>query len=332
MIVTQNQIQNKYDVRLNNRYYLRELVENIVMDESLDEIAYRADVKLITAPDLPQIQPGQRIDIIGIPLGQSAATNLLAPGVVWEVSINTSSIQYISLQVFDQTIYLEKSEDEYLLPAGQTATQRLRRYAADWGIPLGAVADTKIPLAKAVYRAQPRYHMIQSDLVETVSKGGDMYRLRMTPNGLELIRLGSNTTVWMLESGKNIHELNQVSSLEMTVTQVKVLGNAGQDERSPVLAVLKGEITKYGTLQRILNDQKITDTKSAKTAGAKLLCGAQNTISVSGPDINSIRAGDKVRLDGAELIVSAVKHDLGNPGRMNLDLADLDSIKRRFYQ
>lgn len=324
---------NKYEVVLANQYFLRELLESVTLEDSLDEIAYRATVRLVVTPDFQQIgiAPGQEMRVSGIPFGGTGMVYLLHPGVVWQCDSVTRGQKHLTATVYDTTIYLAKSQDEYLLPAGQTATQRLQQYASDWGVSLGQVADTGITLAKAVYRARSIYSMIQADLRETVAKGGEMFRPRMTPDGLELMRLGSNETVWVLETGQNVEEIDQRRTLEGAVTQVKVLGNASEDQRSPVLALVTGETELYGTLQKVYSDTKITDAGAAQTAGEKLLCGMQETISITCLDINTIRAGDKVLLNGMDLLVTSVRHELDTPGKMNLELAEYDYVRRRYY-
>ena len=322
---------NKYEVVLQNKHYLREIVENITLEESLDEIAYRATVRLAVTPDFPGIAPGQEIRVSGVPFGGSGMVYLLHPGVVWECESEMRGLKHLPVTVYDKSIYLAKSEDEYLLPAGQTAAQRLRRYAADWGIPLGDVANTGVTLAKAVCRAQPIWNMIMADLKETVAKGGEMYRPRMTPNGLGLYKLGGNQTVWVLETEQNVEEVIQRRTLEGAVTRVKVLGHAGEDERSPVLAIASGETAKYGTLQQVLSSEKIKTAAQAKTAAQKALAPVQETFVVTGIDINTIRAGDKVQLSGMSLYVMSVRHELGSPGHMILELASSEVIRRRVY-
>ncbi|SMB97935.1 hypothetical protein SAMN00808754_2036 [Thermanaeromonas toyohensis ToBE] len=348
---------SRYEVVLDNKYFLRDLVESITLEESLDEIAYRATVRLVVTPDFPGITPGQEIRVSGIPFGGTEMVYLLHPGVVWEVESESHGQKHITVTIYDKTIYLAKSEDEYILPAGQTASQRIERYAADWNIPLGNIADTGIPLVRAVYRAQSIYSMMMADLKETATKGGGLYRPRMTPYGLELVQLGSNETVWVLESGQNVESLVQRRTLEGTVTAVKVLGTAKkarteidtsgmtleeigrlygseedrEDLPSPVLAIEYGENDKYGTLQKVIQDSKIETVAQAIEAARKALTGMQETLTVTAIDINTIRAGDKVSLDGWELLVTSVKHDLGSPGHMTLELASEDYVRRRYY-
>lgn len=321
----------KYEVVLDNKYYLRELLESVTMDESLDEIAYRAEIKLVVTPDFPGIEPGQAIRVSGVPFGGAGMVYLLHPGVVWEINSTSRGQKHLSITVYDPSIYLAKSEDEYFLPAGQTASDRLRIYAADWEIPLGQIEDTGVPLERALRRAKPIWSMMMDDLKETVAKGGEMYRPRMTPDGLSLVKIGNNKTVWVLETDQNLEELNQRRTLEGAVTRVKVIGNAKENERSPVLAIVDGDTAKYGTLQKVITYDKSSTTLSARTTGELHLAGMQETFTVQGIDINTMRAGDKTVLNGMELIVTSIRHELGSPGHMIAELADIDQVRRRFY-
>ena len=173
--------------------------------------------------------------------------------------------------------------------------------------------------------------MIMKDLKETATKGGDMFIPRMTPYGLELFKLGSNNRVWVLDIERNIESINQVRTLDETVTQVKICGNVENESRSPVLAVLQGDIAKYGTLQKIIAKEKDDSLNNAKIKGKSLLCGVQETITVFGIDINTIRAGDRVQLNSMDLIATSIRHELGSPGHMTVVLGNSSYVRRKYY-
>lgn len=330
----------KYEIVFDNKHYMREIVETITLEDSLGSIAYCAQIKMLVTPDLYQIgiAPGQKMRVSGIPFGQKAGmVYLLFPGVIWECDSDIVLMKHLDATVYDQTIYLAKSEDEYLFPEGKTASQRLNQYASDWGLTPGKIADTKIPLAKSIYRSQSIYSMIQKDLKETAIKGGDLYRPMIDSNGLNLVKLGSNETVWKFELENNLKGLRQKRTLEGACTQVKVLGSGkvSEDTLAPVLAVEKRDTDKYGTIQKILQEAKIKTAGDAKTASSKVLTGVQETILLTGPDVNTIRAGDKFMLhsgkwDGEWYVIS-VKHTLGAPGEMSIEAGSLDYIRRKFY-
>src|SRR5690606_9259360 len=133
------------------------------------------------------------------------------------------------------------------------------------------------------YRAQPIYAMIQADLNETARKGGGLFRAQMTDGSLTLRKLGDNTRVWLLESETIATELKRSISIDGAITQVKVVG------RDQVIAVVKGETDKYGTLQKVLNDDKIRSSSEANKMAEPLLSGMQETVHWTGVDINTLR-------------------------------------------
>jgi len=317
-----------YEVVFDKRYDLTELIEDLSLEDSLESIAYCANIKLAVTPDMPVISPGQELRVAGVPFGKKKKENLLNPGVVWEChSVNTGR-KHLTVTAYEKTIYLAKSDDERLMPAGQTATDRIKLYAKEWGIPVGNMADTRIKLARNIKRTQTIMAMILEDLKETVDKGGALYRTRMTERGLELVEIGGNPVVWELEA---IEDVTQNRTLEGAITQVKVIGPQESEEWvSKTLVVMSKDTEKYGTLQKLIMDNKVETVEQAKKVAAKTLLGLQETVSVNALDINTIRAGDRVRLNGWELIVMKVRHQLGNPGRMELELASEAKVRRDY--
>lgn len=319
-----------YEVVLAEKWDLSEFVEEITLEDSLDEIAYRANIRLAVTGELPAIAPGQTLRVTGSPYGSSGKEHLLHPGIVWECQSDNRGSKHLSLTVYDHTIYLAKSEDERLMPAGQTASQRLKAYAKDWNIPVGTLLDTDIRLSRNIKRSQTIMSMIMEDLKETADKGGGLFRPRMTSGGLEFVRLGSNRIVWNLEM---LEQVTQTRTLEGAVTQVKVLGAArNENQLSPVMAIVRKDTEKYGTLQKIVDDCKIETPGQARTVAKKLLLGMQESFSITAPDINIIRAGDRVRLNNSmDLLVTRVTHRLGEPGHMDLELAAEDKVRRDYF-
>ena len=118
------------------------------------------------------LEPGWPIRIAAQLPGEQSMTTLLSPGVVWECQRLDGIQPRMSLTAYDQMIYLAKSEDERLMPAKQTASQRLKLYAKEWSIPLGSVPDTKKGLSRDIKRTQSIFSMIMGDLKETAGKGG----------------------------------------------------------------------------------------------------------------------------------------------------------------
>lgn len=310
------------DIILKEKYKINNLNEGVELSEALDGIAYSANIDIVETKQLTNIgiAKGDKITIID---GDTTVFN----GVIWELSRNKKS-KSISLSCKERTVYIEESEDEYLFGEG-TATSRIIQYCKDWGIPIEPMIDTKIKLAKAVYRSSTIYSMIKKDLVETSTKGGDLYKLRME-NKLKLFKLGTNNKVYKLDN--ILEDIDEKFSLSGIVTQVKVLGkNDNDDKKTAIIGTYKKNTEKYGTIQKILQDDKVDNTTKAKTASDVLFNTGEDSISVKCKDIITLRAGDKVSLYGNELIVIDITHTLSNVPEMSLSLSTLDIIRTKFY-
>jgi len=324
-----------YKVIVDDKYDITKLVETITLKDSLDQIAYQANIRLAVSASsgLPSISPGMAVRISGVPFGEKSMVHLLHPAVIWEVESSNSGTKRLSLTVYDRMIYLEKSEDEFLLPKDQTATQRLKTYAKEWKIPYATLPETKTKLGKAVYRSQTIFSMMFADLKETAKSGGDMYHPRMTPGGLQLFQVGSNAKVYELD---RLIDLTQMRTLEGAVTKVKVMAASespsGKEVPSKVLAIEQNGVEELGTLQKLIEDDQVKTATAAKKLAKSHLTGIQETFTISAPDVNTIRAGDAVLLKGLKLIVMSVSRDLSaGPGTMTLELGTAELVKRRYY-
>lgn len=321
-----------YKVILQDQYDLSPLVEAISLRDSLEQVAYQGTVNLVVTPDMPPISPGMAIRISGIPYGKKNYVPLLHPAVVWEVETSNNGVKRMTLTLYDRTVYLDKSEDEYLFPAKQTATQRFKKYAADWNLKIAVLPDTEKQLGRSVYRTQSIYASMFADLRETAKAGGKLYHPRMISSGLELYELGTNPDVYILEA---LTDTTQTRTLEGAATKVKVLATAasetGQEVPSKVMAIEEKDIAKYGQLQAIIQDDEVKSPAAARQLAKSKLRGIQETISINAPDVNTIRAGDAVMLGSMKLLVISVSRELGSPGSMMLELGSYDDVKRRFY-
>jgi len=321
-----------YKVILQDQYDLSPLVEAINLRDSLEQVAYQGTINLVITPDMPPISPGMAIRISGIPYGKKDYVPLLHPAVVWEVETSNNGVKRMTLTLYDRTVYLDKSEDEYLFPAKQTATQRFKKYAADWNLKIAVLPDTEKQLGRSVYRTQSIYASMFADLRETAKAGGKLYHPRMISSGLELYELGTNKEVYILEA---ITDTTQSRTLEGAATKVKVLATAasetGQEVPSKVMVIEEKDIAKYGQLQAIIQDDEVKSPAAARQLARSKLRGIRETISLNAPDVNTIRAGDAVMLGSMKLLVISVSRELGNPGSMMLELGSYDDVKRRFY-
>ncbi|BDR81015.1 XkdQ/YqbQ family protein [Clostridium tetani] len=319
------------DIIFKDKYKIENFNEGIQLSESIDGIAYTVNIDLIEIDEFKKLGLVKASPIqIWDTDYETKKQVLLFKGMAWGVNKSRRD-KRVRLICKERTIYLDQSEEEYLFPAGQTATQRAIQYCKDWSIPQGVLAGTSIPLSKAMYRNNTIYDMMKKDLKETAQKGGKLFKFRMSSGKLDIVELGSNKTVWKLES--IAEDIEEQSSLDGMVTQVKVLGKQKENKKTPVIGVYKNNlnICKYGAIQKIVQDDKIKNGDEAKKKAVSLFNSGKETVRVSGIDINTIRAGDKVSLDEKLLYVIDVTHNLGSIGKMDLNLGTLEYIRREFF-
>ncbi|WP_423201031.1 XkdQ/YqbQ family protein [Clostridium saccharobutylicum] len=250
----------------------------------------------------------------------------------------------------ERTVYIEESEDEYLWTEGQTAAERATIIANDWGIPIGYFEDTEIKLSKDK-RKESLYSMMKKDLKETAQKDGKLYRFRMDVN-LDLFELGSNIFIYELDN--IMEELDEKDSLDGAVTQVKVLGkektndnnsSSSKDDSdsnssssnnelvlSPIIGTFKKDTETYGTIQKIVQDDKVDDYSKAETKANSLFSNgeASKTINCC-DDINTLHAGNTVNVYGEILCITEITHTLGSSNKMSLTVMKMEDVRRKFY-
>lgn len=313
------------------KYKIENLVDGVSLSESIDGIAYTANINMVETEELKKlgVVKGSPIEIWDTDF-ETKKQVLIFKGMAWEIN-RSRKTKRVTLSCKERTIYLEQSEDEYLLPAGQTATQRAIQYCRDWSIPQGSLTGTSILLSKAFYKNDTIFDMMSKDLKETAQKGGKLFKFRMSSGKLDIVELGSNKTIWKLET--LAEDIDETSSLDGMITQVKVLGKEVENKKTPIIGVYKNDLNiyKYGAMQKLVKDDKIKSVDEAKKKAGALLNTGKETITVTAIDINTIRAGDKVSLNGVILYVIDVTHNLGSIGRMNLNLGALDYIRKEFY-
>lgn len=315
-----------YTVILRGNMNLKNLKLKISLSETVDSIAYTANIQTVIPKEMSKnlsLMEGDSIEII-----KNKTKETVFKGVIWDKNTDSGHIKVGSLVCKERTIYIEESEDEYLFKEGTTATQRAQQMCEDWGIPIGKFEDTGVPLAKAPPKINTIYSMMMDDLRETAQKGGGLFKYRMQ-NKLNLIKIGSNSNVY--DVSNILIKVNQTGTLNGAVTKVKVLGKKEEDIKSPVIGIFSKNTDKLGTFQKVIQDEKISDVSTAKTKAEAMFSKGEGNIQVTAIDIPEIRAGDKVKLNGMHLYATSVTHDLGEPGQMTLVLETLDQIRGKYY-
>ncbi|MBU5227860.1 XkdQ [Clostridium senegalense] len=314
---------------LRNKYKITLTAESGTLKESIDGIAYTLNLTLINTKEFENlgIAKGQSIELYDYAFNSKDKVRIFS-GIVWDIN-KSKKTKKMSITCKERTVYIEESEDEFLCLNGQTATQRATLLCKEWNIPIGSFANTKIGLTKD-RRKESIYSMMWKDLKETAQNGGGLFKFRMETK-LNLIKLGSNSIVYRLDS--ILDDVQPKSSLSGAVTQVKALGkNDKDDTKSPIIGIFKKNTEGYGTIQKIVQDDKIQNYASAQNKANALFNNGEDSIDISCvQDINVIRAGDVTSLYDTRYYVTDITHNLGGKGSMDLTLMDWEGVKKKFY-
>lgn len=329
------------DLVLKNKYKIQLLSEAVSIKEAIDGIAYTLSVSLVETEELKNIGivKGDSIELYDYSYDSGSYSRVFC-GVIWDTDKDKKN-KKIVLTGKERTRVIEESEDEYLWSDGQTATQRGSIICKDWGIPIGNFADTGVGLSKDK-RKESLFGMMKKDLKETAQKNGGLYKFRMTTS-LDLIELGTNSVIYKLDSLIDDHK--EKDSLDGAITQVKVLGkeedtkthSTGKGEEkelvlSPVIGVFKRDTEKYGTLQKIVDDDKVDDyAKADSKANCLFSSGESSKTLTCCKDINTLRTGDLVSVYGETVCVTEITHNLGTGGKMSLTVMKMEDVRRKFY-
>jgi len=100
-----------------------------------------------------------------------------------------------------------------------------------------------------------------------------------------------------------------------------------QEGKYDDLIGLLQKISKSGTK----DPSTIKKTKDMTDVAKNMLQGPSEDFTFTTVDINTIRAGDIIRLNNMELYVCSVRHELGDTGRMTITAGSKDYVKRSFY-
>ncbi|OOM72925.1 hypothetical protein CLPUN_46280 [Clostridium puniceum] len=338
------------DLVLKNKYKLQIVSESVTLKEAIDGIAYTLSISLIETEELANIgiSKGDSIELYDYAYQDKNYTKIFC-GVIWDIDKDKKN-KKISLTGKERTRVIEESEDEYLWSEGQTASQRGTIICNDWGIPIGNFLDTGIGLSKDK-RKESLYGMMKKDLKETAQKSGGLYKFRMDTS-LNLVELGSNSIIYKLDN--IIDDLKEKDSLEGAITQIKVLGKENTSKKgksskdssstgsgnkqekelvlSPVIGVFKRNTEGYGTLQKIIDDDKVDDYAKAQSKADCLFSSGESIKSLNCcEDINTLRAGDFVSVYGENICVTEITHTLGSGGKMSLTVMKMEDVRRKFY-
>lgn len=215
---------------------------------------------------------------------------------------------------YDELYKLQKSQDNRYYPSGTGTGSAIQSIFSDWGIALGEYRGPNVSHGKIVYNNRYLSDIILDLMDDAVKKGAEKCIIRASRGRASVIPKGSNQTVYVFDVD-NTKSFSQSISTANLITRVKVVGQADEEGKRNVDALLNGE-TKYGIRQRIYvrgSDETLGD---AKSAAQEILDGEgkiERTMTVESPDVPFIRKGDLVFIMSESVsdyyYVKSIQHD-----------------------
>lgn len=246
--------------------------------------------------------------------------------VDWDPNLKGSSSATLDITAYDELFNLQQSQDNRYYSAGTGTKAAITGIFNDWGIPMEKYDGPDVALAKTPFKNEYLSDILLKLLDDAVKKGAAKCMIRASKGKVSVIQKGSNTTIYHFDEDTNATLTKDKISTADLVTRVKVVGKEDSEGRQPVEAVLDG-LTQYGVRQRIQNRSEDDTLETAKTAAQTILDehgSPTRTISLEGPDVPTIRKGDKVHVKAGTLngyfITKSVRHDAaGRSMTMELD-------------
>lgn len=318
----------------NIKYNLTPLLLSIDFSDSEKQIAQRVTLQLtnilVDGTWLSSIfQPRDRIFIHA---NDGSKSGEVFRGYLWGRNYKSSIKEHtLKLTCYDNLIYMQESEDSLYFSAGKSTKDIATAICNNWGVKLNysysSIHHEKMPLRGKIYE------ILTADVLDLVRKRtGKKYVVISDQDTMHIKHVGQNTTIYKFLAGKNVTSTSSGWTMDGIITQVVILGKADDNDRDPVEAIVTGNTSGLGTLQKIESRDENTSLADAKLE-------AKNTIDESGkpkweyeidcPDIPWVRKGDKVFVDAGDinekyLIVTAVNRAIDMKTRkMTMTLEDV---------
>lgn len=252
-------------------------------------------------------------------------------GFLWERTYNSSlENRELKFKCYDQLIYTQESEISEYFSSGKSTKDVCSSLCDSWGIKL-KYSYKSITHGKLVLRGYLS-DVFTADILDLVKeRTGKKYVIRSDKDTMYVMPVGTNTTIYRFEAGKNVIETASGWTMDGVITKVIIVGKADKNDREPIEATVKGDTKQYGTLQKIYDRDSDTTLADAKLEAQKIIDEKGTPkweYEISAPDIPWIRKGDKVYVNAGDIkgnkIVKTIERSLENEqSKMTLTLIDV---------
>lgn len=247
-------------------------------------------------------------------------------GFIWERPYSSAIEKTLTLTCYDNLIYLMKSQVSEYFAAGKDTKTIMNTLCNSWGIKLSydykSITHPKLPLSG--YLADV---MIDDVLNEVKKQTGTKYVIRSVQDVMHVKTVGTNEEIFKIQrTGGGAISTRSDRTMEEVVTKIIITGSSDDNGKTPVEAVVTGNTSKYGTLQRTQSkdkDTSLADAKKEANTTLKEKGQPKKTFELQAIDIPWVRKGDKVKVTAGDMnqhyIVLSVTHDASTK-KMDLEV------------
>lgn len=224
-----------------------------------------------------------------------AGRTQLFSGKIWEWGYTSATQKEMTLVAYDALKYLQQSYDYGYHSAGQSTSHILSSICAQWGITLSYQWDRQMIHEKQVFNNLSISEMVVKLLEQVRNRYGERYVVSWKEGALRVEPYGTNADVYMLEEICTISTENRVSIHDL-VTKVKIIGNADDEGRTFVEAVVNGDQT-FGVMQKIMvrhNNTTLWEVKQEAEVYVNEHDTPEEFIALTAPDVPFMKKGDFV--------------------------------------
>lgn len=320
----QNPAYSVYIVSGSTKYNVTKALLSLDRSEPDGQIAQRVVMSLANVKVGDTLLSGllKARDRVFIYANDSGKETEVFRGFLWtRARIDSLSEKEVRYTCYDNLIYFQESEDSLYFSSGKSTKDVVASICEKWGIKLqysyDSITHTKMPLRGFLA------DIFTEDILDLVKKRTKKKYVILSEQDTMVVKpVGSNTTIYHFEAGKNTTRTASGWTMDGIITKVVIVGKADDDDREPVEATVSGKTSEYGTVQRIQNRSENTTVEDAKIEAQYTIDENGEpkwTYEITGADIPWIRKGDKVHIKAGEI----------DGDRITVDIDRTSDLKRR---
>ena len=323
----ENPVYTVYVIDGKNKYNITPAVTALDLTWEEKQIAQSADITVANVKTATGKKIHSILDVrkrVFIYANDGAKKAEVFRGWIWtEYPQASMDEDTVTIKCYDNLIYLQESEDSLYFSKGKNTKSVISSICSKWGIKLNFSYAT-INHPKLVLRGDLS-NIILSDILTPVRKRkGIKYVVYSQQDIMYVATAGSNKTIYKVTKANNATEARREKTMDGMITKVKILGSASKKSgKVPVVATVKGDTAKYGTLQSLQNkdkDDSLSEAKKEANATIKAHGKPSTEYTVTATDIPWIKKGDKVYVDAGKiskknLIVKGIERSISNKSK-----------------